>query len=194
MAQLLICRAFPSSWRATGSSARQTFYKSSNTSPIQNRSSRSLTTLYQRKCVSNRLKSITSTRKLRSYSTKAPPEDNLDDLDDVDDEEVPTTLAEMHGLDDTREEWMEDFQEKQSLPILTDEEKKFVRHRISPSGKIVLPPGYMIGRYYLNRKTVVIAGGRGWLGHALNQVLQDRGYEVRIFLLRFLIVPFLSFK
>lgn len=66
-----------------------------------------------------------------------------------------------------------------TLPMLSEEQKKIVRHRVDKNGEIILPPWRMVTTNLRRRKTVVIAGVRGTLGASLKVALEERGHEVR---------------
>lgn len=65
------------------------------------------------------------------------------------------------------------------MPTLSEEEKKFVRHRVDKNGEIVLPPWRLISTHLNRRKSIVIAGAHGTLGAALKIALEQRGHDVR---------------
>lgn len=79
----------------------------------------------------------------------------------------------------TFEEYVDNPERYADLPILTEEEKKRVRHRVGKDGKIILPPWRMVLQHQRRRKIVVIAGAEGALGTSLRSELMNRGHDVR---------------
>lgn len=114
---------------------------------------------------------------VRAYSTEEPTEASQDKENKT---VPPQTLAEKYNLDPSREKHLQYLEALKARRNLTEDQKKYMRHRISSSGKVLLPPGHMTLKHSEGRKVVTIAGGRGWLGSCLHQDLVSRGHGVRI--------------
>lgn len=130
------------------------------------------------------IKSRFSAVNYRFYSTSDANKATGDETNENDDQTGFTSLAQKYNLDPSREDELKLMEHLASMPVLTEPQKKFIRHRITKKGNISIPPGPMVRQYFSGRKTIVIAGGTGWLALNLRSILENRGHTVRFFFFR----------
>jgi hypothetical protein len=102
------------------------------------------------------------------------------------------TLAMKYGLDPGREDLLKELMARKLLPVLSESQRKYVRHIVKPDGKIVLPPIPMAAAHSKGRKVVAIAGGNGHIARNLKVDLEERGHEVRFCLRKSWIAPLVA--
>ena len=143
------------------------------------RKSRSLRTqqLNRRQHTKIMTKQSSSTLPSRQYSTSG--EGNAETATEDVNERIQS-LAEQYGVNPDREDVLKELLARKALPVLSEEERKYVRHIVRPDGKIVLPSREMTFAHLIGRKAVVIAGGSGHLAQGLRLELVARGHAVHV--------------